>query len=73
MGVFADNPPVWFLQAECDGVARIWSDDEEPYCMIQTLEGAMKAQPRDWIIRGVKGEIYPCKPGIFALTYELVQ
>ena len=37
---------------------------------IGTLEGEMCAAPGDWIIRGVKGEIYPCKPGIFAATYE---
>ncbi len=37
---------------------------------ILTLEGTMKASPGDWIIRGVKGEHYPCKPDIFAATYE---
>lgn len=37
---------------------------------IETLEGKMIASPGDWIIRGVKGEIYPCKPDIFAATYE---
>ena len=37
---------------------------------IQTLEGEMRADPGDWIIRGVKGEFYPCKPDIFAATYE---
>lgn len=39
-------------------------------CDITTLEGVMHAQRGDWIIRGVKGELYPCKPDIFALTYE---
>jgi hypothetical protein len=39
--------------------------------MIPTLEGTMTAQPADWIIRGVRGEVYPCKPDIFAATYEL--
>lgn len=38
--------------------------------VIPTLEGEMTAQPGDWIIRGVKGELYPCKPDIFAATYE---
>lgn len=38
--------------------------------LIQTLEGVMEANPGDWIIRGVKGELYPCKPDIFAATYE---
>jgi hypothetical protein len=37
---------------------------------IQTLEGLMQAEPGDWIIRGVQGEFYPCKPDIFAATYE---
>ena len=39
---------------------------------IRTLEGDMIAQPGDWIIRGVAGEFYPCKPDIFAATYEAV-
>jgi hypothetical protein len=42
-----------------------------PDCVeIVTLEGIMTAQPDDWIIRGVKGEIYPCKPDIFEATYD---
>lgn len=40
---------------------------------IGTLEGVMACAPGDWIIRGVKGEIYPCKPDIFAATYEPVE
>lgn len=39
---------------------------------IDTLEGRMHASPGDWIIRGVKGEYYPCKPDIFEQTYEAV-
>jgi len=38
--------------------------------VIPTLEGDMVASPNDWIIKGVKGEFYPCKPDIFAATYE---
>lgn len=38
--------------------------------IIFTLEGVMTAQSQDWIIRGVVGEYYPCKPDIFAQTYE---
>lgn len=37
---------------------------------IETLEGIMIANPGDWIITGVKGERYPCKPDIFEATYE---
>lgn len=40
---------------------------------IQTLEGTMGAEIGDWIIKGVKGELYPCKPDIFAATYEKVE
>ena len=42
------------------------------YMIIPTLEGNHRAEPGDWIIRGVKGEFYPCKPDIFELTYEPV-
>jgi len=38
--------------------------------IIPTLEGDHEAQPGDWIICGVQGELYPCKPDIFAATYE---
>ena len=41
--------------------------------VIATLEGAMRASLNDWIIKGVKGEFYPCKPDIFAATYEAVE
>lgn len=43
---------------------------EQGVGIIPTLEGEMRAQPNDWIIKGVKGEFYPCKPDIFAATYE---
>lgn len=40
--------------------------------LIYTLEGEMLARPGDWIIKGVAGEFYPCKPDIFAKTYDPV-
>jgi hypothetical protein len=40
--------------------------------VIRTLEGEMIVTPGDWVITGVKGERYPCKPDIFALTYDPV-
>ncbi len=40
---------------------------------IETLEGTMKAQFKDYIIKGVQGELYPCKPDIFESTYEKVE
>jgi hypothetical protein len=50
-----------------DGSALV---DTYPQLTINTLEGAMWVEPGDWIIRGVKGEHYPCKPDIFEATYE---
>lgn len=46
---------------------------EEDYLIIPTLEGNHKANKGDWIIKGVKGEFYPCKPAIFAETYGRVE
>lgn len=43
-----------------------------PRIAIGTLEGVMVALPGDWIIQGVQGELYPCKPDIFEATYEPV-
>ena len=48
-----------------------YQTDEEVY--IETLEGVMKADKGDWIIKGVKGELYPCKPDVFKMTYEKVE
>lgn len=45
----------------------------ERYLIIETLEGKMKSSEGDWIIQGVNGEFYPCKPDIFEKTYEEVQ
>lgn len=50
----------------------VMRNDEPVSLLIQTLEGWMTASPGDWIIRGVAGEYYPCKPDIFAKTYEAV-
>jgi len=47
-------------------------ENGEPILRIETLEGEMTARLGDWIIRGVKGEFYPCKPDIFESTYEKV-
>ncbi|MGC0427631.1 hypothetical protein RKD32_003986 [Streptomyces sp. SAI-195] len=45
-------------------------DDGRMFIGIRTLEGTMLATEGDWIIRGVQGEYYPCKPDIFEATYE---
>ena len=48
----------------------VWFSEDDMY--IVTLEGTMKANVNDYIIKGVNGEFYPCKPDIFAKTYEEV-
>ncbi|MFE4203205.1 hypothetical protein [Aneurinibacillus aneurinilyticus] len=47
--------------------------DGKPVIKIQTLEGVMIASLGDYVIKGVNGEFYPCKPDIFEATYELVE
>lgn len=60
--------PLWLIEAQERGDITLAGD----IMRIKTLEGVMEAQPGDWIIQGVKGEIYPCKPDIFYATYEPV-
>jgi len=48
-------------------------EDYVRYLKINTLEGGLFASKGDYIIKGVKGEFYPCKPDIFEMTYELVK
>jgi len=62
------NIPDWLDAAIQAGTVRI--NHSETTLMIDTLEGTHKANQFDWIIQGVKGELYPCKPDIFDATYE---
>lgn len=70
----------WILM---NGSTARWRDSAEAYqgvnaghtgwdeaLSIDTLEGTIHASPGDWIIKGVKGEFYPCKPDIFEATYD---
>lgn len=56
------------IDAAASETIDAWIGDA--YLEIKTLEGTMRADKGDWIIRGVKGEFYPCKPDIFAATYD---
>lgn len=56
-----------------DHLVGVVYDPLERVVRIQTLEGTMVGDINDWIIRGVKGELYPCKPDIFEATYEPVE
>lgn len=66
--------PEWIREAIENKDAWIvgWMDDTPPGLFMHTLEGTMQAQSGDYVIRGIKGEIYPCKPDIFEATYEFV-
>ena len=71
------------IQYTGDNIVDIWEafgagdiygptfDDQNAY--ISTLEGRMKCSPGDFIVKGVAGEFYPCKPDIFEQTYEEAQ
>jgi len=60
------------IEAWCGGAIKgLALPREERIIHIQTLEGEMTANIGDWIIKGVKGEFYPCRADIFAETYEL--
>ncbi|WP_374787954.1 hypothetical protein [Lactococcus lactis] len=50
-----------------------FKEPNNPVIKIKTLEGTMSANIGDYIIKGVQGELYPCKPDIFEATYEIVE
>lgn len=72
-----DYIPDWFMDKVTDNtvvlhyMGKLYP--QEGYCEIKTLEGVMIGNVGDYIIKGVKGEIYPCKPDIFEQTYELIE
>lgn len=67
-----DEDGTWGLAVAewCGG--SVGGSFDKPYVLISTLEGTMRAETGDWIIKGVQGEFYPCKPDIFDATYEAV-
>jgi hypothetical protein len=62
----------WFPGLNVDGVCNRADAPGIANPHIHTLEGSLIVSPGDWIITGVKGEKYPCKPDIFEATYEQV-
>jgi hypothetical protein len=60
------SAPAWLADAMDAGRVRLYTSGG---ASIDTLEGTMTASAGDWIIQGVKGELYPCKPDIFSATY----
>lgn len=61
-----DDLPSWLIDAYDRGTVVFAAEG----VLINTLEGQMRAGREDWIIRGVQGELYPCKPDIFEATYD---
>lgn len=77
---YADNPllfdevPDWLSVAINEKkIVPDFKTEDYWYLMIETLEGTMFAGPDDWIICGIKGEIYPCKNDIFKATYTKLE
>jgi hypothetical protein len=63
----------WFKNGDHPAVVEASVNDGMNVHLIETLEGDHIVTAGDWIITGVKGEHYPCKPDIFEMTYERVE
>ncbi len=77
---FEGPPPEWLAEAFVkdrfdDGALFVHKSHNiggapGPALLVKTLEGSMRAMPGDWLVRGTRGELYPCKPDRFADTYD---
>lgn len=67
--------PEWAMTAFKNGILFYQSQNDGPPCELfaKTLEGDMHVSVDDYVIQGVSGEIYPCKPNIFEMTYDPVE
>jgi hypothetical protein len=76
---YLDPMPEWFMDAVSVNQVILHNcnyqqyDIKEAYCEINTLEGVMVGNGGDFIIKGIKGELYPCKSDVFEATYEKVE
>lgn len=70
---FAEVIAKWIGRENIDGMGIGEFAEDACYISIKTLEGSMMADEGDFVIKGVNGEFYPCKPDIFARTYEKVE
>lgn len=76
---YVDDMPNWFYEKVITNEVILKNCNykeysiEEAFCEINTLEGIMRANGGDYIIKGINGEIYPCKADIFEKTYEKVE
>ena len=67
---------LWWIDSSCTDppcADVIHAGERGRILTMETLEGLRRAEPGDWIIKGVDGEFYPCKPDSFAATYEPVE
>jgi len=62
--------PRWFYEDVAAGGDRAAEHRGTPHMLIPTPGGTLRAELTDWIVRGVKGEVYPCKADVFAASYE---
>jgi hypothetical protein len=70
-----DDPPPWFQKEVERGEVRLFCSSptgRPDTAEISTLEGIMTGEPGDYVIKGLKDELYPCKADIFAMKYEAV-
>lgn len=69
-----DDVPEWFKEACRNDTVTMFSQyaGDVRWCEIETLEGTHRGNVGDYIIKGIQGELYPCKPDIFEQTYEKV-
>lgn len=73
---YVDNIPDWFMDAVSNNTVILHNCNykrysiNEAYCEIKTLEGVHRCNGGDYVIKGIKGELYPCKADIFKQTYE---
>lgn len=66
--------PEWAVEAIKTGTIYFGNQGESDVVLfVKTLEGVMRADQGDYIIKGIKNEIYPCKPDIFERSYEIVE
>jgi len=76
---YVDSMPDWFMDMITENKVVLESCNYKnttikgAYCLIKTLEGEMLCKDGDYVIKGVKGECYSCKPDIFLMTYEPVE
>ena len=76
---YVDNMPDWFMDAVSNDEVILYNCDhkrytiDEVYCRIHTLEGWHWCNGGDYVIKGIKGELYPCKADVFNQTYEEVK